>query len=61
MDPKQVPSFTYDDICKFMYDGLIAHGYVPTSDEVLDVSWITMEYVIMILENLGMTVLIEGE
>ena len=44
-----------EGIAEYIFAALIEYGYVPESDEILDLAEIIFEYVIQLLDLIGFT------
>lgn len=51
------PVLTYDELATFLWEGLLALGYVPEHGEILDIADLTFSFVINLVQAMGVEIL----
>lgn len=52
---------SYDDVADYVFEGLVDLGYVPESDEVLDIADLFFDFILQFMANSGVQVLLMVE
>jgi hypothetical protein len=65
MSKEQLPEYdfyiNYDDIADYLFEELTELGYAPGTDELLDLTDIVMDYILLVLTNGGVALYVENE